>query len=150
MGRLSSTVYSLNYHIAWCPKYRLDILTDDVKNFLHDQILTIAMTKGCEVLALEIMPDHVHLFISATPLDSPTEIVKIFKGITAHRLFKKFPELKKRLWRNRLWPPSYYIATHEVAPIETIQKYIESQFTKLHPPFNKDSLRSEVVSRQNP
>jgi len=143
MGRLSSAVYSLNYHIVWCPKYRLDILTGDVKDFLHDQILTIAMTKGCEVLTLEIMPDHVHLFISATPLDSPTEIVKIFKGITALRLFKKFPELKKRLWRNRLWSPSYYIATHGVASIETIQKYIESQFTELHPPLKKGSLRSE-------
>ena len=55
MGRLSSAVYSLNYHIVWCPKYRLDILTGEVKEFLHDQILTIAETKEYEVLALEII-----------------------------------------------------------------------------------------------
>ena len=143
MGRLSSAVYDLNYHIVWCPKYRLDILTGEVKEFLHDQVLTIAETKGYEVLALEIMPDHVHLFISATPSDSPTEIVKVFKGVTALRIFKKFPDLKRRLWRNRLWSPSYYIATHGVASIETIQKYIESQFTELHPPVKTGGLRSD-------
>jgi putative transposase len=143
MGRLSSAVYSLNYHVVWCPKYRLDILTGDVKDFLHDQILTIAETKGYDVLALEIMPDHVHLFISATPTESPTEIVKIFKGITGLRLFKKFPELRERLWRNRLWSPSYYIATHGVANIETIQKYIESQFSELHPPDKSSGLSSD-------
>lgn len=96
MGRLSSAVYSLNYHIVWCPKYRLDVLTGEVKTFLEDQIQTIAEV-NYEVLALEVMPDHVHLFISATPLKSPTEIVKIFKGITALRLFKKFPELRETL-----------------------------------------------------
>lgn len=143
MGRLSSAVYNLNYHIVWCPKYRLDILTGEVKTFLEDQIQTIAEVNEYEVLALEVMPDHVHLFISATPLKSPTEIVKIFKGITALRLFKKFPKLRERLWRNRLWSPSYYIATHGVSSIETIQKYIESQFSELHPPDKSNGLRSD-------
>ena len=66
--------------------------------------------------------------------DSPTEIVKVFMGITALRLFSKFPDLRRRLWGNRLWSPANYIATHGVASIETIQSYIESQFTELHPP----------------
>jgi putative transposase len=144
MGRLSSAVYSLSYRIVWCPKYRLDVLTGEVKEFLHDQILTIAETKGYEVLALEIMLDHVHLFISATPTESPTEIVKVFKGVTALRLFKKFPDLRKRLWRNRLWSPSYYIATHGVASMEIIQRYVESQFSELHPPDKSGGLRSGV------
>jgi len=69
--------------------------------------------------------------------------VKVFRGITALRLFRKFPDLRRRLWRNRLWSPSYYVATHGVASIETVQKYIESQFTELHPPVKTGGLRSE-------
>jgi len=67
-----------------------------VKEFLKEQIYTIVATKDYEVLALGIMPDHLHLFISASPTESPMAIIKIFMGVTALRLFKKFPELRDR------------------------------------------------------
>ena len=98
-----------------------------VKEFLEDQIATIADTKGYEVLALEVMPDHVHLFVSATPFDSPTGIVKVFKGVTALRLFKKFPELRNKYWKGKLWSPSYYVGTAGHVSAETIQKYTEDE-----------------------
>lgn len=131
MGRKSSAVYNINYHLVWCPKYRKPILEKpEIKQFLEDQIRTIAATKGFEVLALEIMPDHLHLFVSTTPFNSPTEIVKVFKGVTALRLFKKFPELRKDYWKGKLWSPSYYVGTAGHVSAETIQKYIEEQTTK--------------------
>ena len=103
MGRKSAAVYDIKYHFVWCPRYRKPILEEPrVKEFLEDQIATIADTKGYEVLALEVMPDHVHLFVSATPFDSPTGIVKVFKGVTALRLFKKFPELRGKYWKGKL------------------------------------------------
>ena len=98
-----------------------------VKEFLEDQIATIAETKGYMVLALEVMPDHVHLFVSAPPFDSPTGIAKVFKGVTALRLFKKFPELRNKYWKGKLWSPSYYVGIEGHVFAETIQKYIEEQ-----------------------
>jgi len=98
-----------------------------VKEFLEDQIATIAEAKGYMVLALEVMPDHAHLFVSAPPFDSPTGIVKVFKGVTALRLFKKFPELMNKYWEGKLWSPSYYVGTAGHVSAETIQKYIEEQ-----------------------
>jgi len=128
MGRTSSATYNINYHLVWCPKYRKPILEKpEVKQFLEEQIHTIAATKGFEVLALEIMPDHLHLFVSAPPFDSPTEIVKVFKGVTALRLFKKFPELRNEYWKGKLWSPSYYVGTAGHVSAETIRKYIEEQ-----------------------
>ena len=110
MGRKSSAVFNINYHLVWCPKYRKQLLEKpEVKQFLEDQIHTIAATKGFELLALETQPDHTHLFISAPPFDSPTEIVKVFKGVTALRLFIKFPELRNEYWKGKLWSPSYYV-----------------------------------------
>lgn len=81
MGRKSSAVYNVNYHFVWCPKYRKPILEEPrVKEFLEDQIHTIAETKEHEILALEVMPDHIHLFISTTPFEDPTAIVKVSRA----------------------------------------------------------------------
>jgi putative transposase len=132
MGKTSSASYNINYHLVWCPKHRKPILEEpEVKQFLEEQIYTIAATKGFEVLALEVMPDHLHLFVSAPPFDSPTEIVKVFKGVTALRLFKKFPELRNLFWKGKLWSPSYYVGTAGYVSAETIRRYIEEQTTKL-------------------
>lgn len=132
MGRTSSATYNINYHLVCAQNTEKSILEKpEVKQFLEDQIHTIAATKGFEVLALEIVPDHLHLFVSAPPFDSPTEIVKVFKGVTALRLFKKFPELRNEYWKGKLWSPSYYVGTAGHVSAETIHKYIEEQ--AIHP-----------------
>jgi len=125
MGRTSSAVYEINYHIVWCPKYRKPILKRKVKEYLEDLIKTIAETKGWKVIELEVMPDHIHLFISAPPFEAPTDIVKVLKGVTAKRIFEKFPELKKKeFWGSSLWSPSYYVGTAGHVSAKTIKKYI--------------------------
>jgi len=128
MGRTSSAVYEINYHIVWCPKYRKPVLVEEVREFLEEQIKTIAETKGWEIIELEVMPDHIHLFISAPPFEAPTNIVKILKGVTAKRLFEKFPELReKEFWGGHIWSPSYYVGTAGHVSAETIKKYIEGE-----------------------
>ena len=128
MGRKSSAVYEINYHIVWYPKYRKAILVKEYKKFLEEVIKTIAYTKNWEILETEIMPDHIHLFISTDPFESPTNIVKILKGITAKRMFERFPELKENhFWNSGLWSPSYYIGTAGQVSAETIKKYIAGE-----------------------
>jgi putative transposase len=127
MGKASSAVYNINYHIVWCPKYRKNILEGKVKEFLEDQLETIAATKDYKILEIRVMPDHIHLFIEANPFDSPTNIVKIFKGVTSLRMFKKFPELREQLWRGVLWSPSYYVGTAGHVSAEIIERYIKAQ-----------------------
>ncbi|MGC2680967.1 MAG: transposase, partial [Candidatus Nitrosopolaris sp.] len=41
MGKKSSAVYNINYHIVWCPKFRKPILVDKVKEFVEEQLETI-------------------------------------------------------------------------------------------------------------
>ena len=76
---------------------------------------------------MEVMPDHVHLFISATPNHSIVSMIKALKGVSARFLFKKRPDLKKQLWGGHLWNPSYYVGTVGHISEETVKKYIESQ-----------------------
>jgi putative transposase len=88
MGKGSSASYNINYHIVWSSKFRKPILTGKVKTFAEEQLETIAETKGYKLLESRVMPDHIHLFIEANPFDSPTNIVKIFKGVTYSRSFQ--------------------------------------------------------------
>jgi len=127
MNKSISAVYNINYHIVWCPKYRHHVLVREIRNFLQECIETIATTKGWKILDLRVQPDHIHLFISSPPFDSPTAIVKILKGTTALRLFKKFPQLHYKFRKGNLWSPSYYVGTAGHVSAKTIQKYIEAQ-----------------------
>ena len=122
--KTSSSVYNINYHIVWCPKYRKPILTGNIKQFLKTCLETIAETKEWKILELQIMPDHIHLFISAKPMFSPTAMVKVLKGVSGLQLFKQYPELKKDYWGGHIWSPSYYVGTAGKVSAETIRKYI--------------------------
>ncbi len=84
-------VYNLNYHIVFCPKYRRKCLVGDVKERCEVLIREkITELKG-EVVALEIMPDHVHLFIAVPPDHAPNFIVNQVKGVTSRVLRQEFP-----------------------------------------------------------
>jgi REP-associated tyrosine transposase len=130
VGKKSSAVYNINYHIVWCPKFRKPILVGKVKEFVEEQLETIAQAKGYKILEAKVMPDHIHLFVEADPFDSPTNIVKIFKGVTGLRMSRKFPDLESKLWRCVMWSPSYYVGTAGNVSAETIERYIGEQQTE--------------------
>jgi putative transposase len=123
-------VYNVNYHFVWSTKYRRKVLVGNVANDLHMLHELIAQKKGVTLVTQEIMPDHVHLFVTAHPKFSPANIVKIFKGITAKKLFEQHPEIKSNLWNGHLWNPSYYVGTCGDTTKDVVQMYIETQKVK--------------------
>lgn len=121
-------VANVNYHIVFCVKYRRKILSGEISIFLKDTILDIAKDKNFKIKAMEIgQSDHVHLFVSAHPKYSIGQIVKWIKGISGIKLFKKFPDLTKKLWKGKLWSNTYYVETIGSTCEENIRKYIENQ-----------------------
>ena len=125
-----TVVYNVNYHIVWSTKYRRKVLQNDVETFLKETLKTIANEKGFQIKTMEIMPDHVHVFVSAHPKIAPSHIYKMLKGISGRKLFDRFPELRQKLWKGKLWNPSTYIETIGHISEETVRKYIEAQKTK--------------------
>lgn len=117
--------YLINYHMVWIPKYRRKILTGEVAEETEKILRAIAEEKGWEILALEVMPDHIHLFTSAPPKYAPADIVKVFKGWSARYLLKQFPDLARKTGRGTLWAPSYYISTAGAVSSEIVRRYIE-------------------------
>jgi putative transposase len=122
-----TAVYNINYHFVWSTKYRRKILFPPIDETLKGAITALCKKHAYELLALEIMPDHVHVFLSAPPKIAPAVIAKILKGSTTRQLFVKHPELKKKLWGGHLWNPSYYVGTAGQVSSDTISRYIEAQ-----------------------
>lgn len=121
----SSCVYNLSYHIIWCPKYRLPVLVGEVAERLRVLILEKAAENGWVVRSIEVMPDHVHVFLSATPSDSVARILAVLKGGTSKALRTEFPCLRRRL--PTLWTRSYYVESVGHVSEKTIERYIQDQ-----------------------
>jgi putative transposase len=117
----------INYHLIFCPKRRRKVLVNAVKVRL-DSILREVLTElDCTVLALEIMPDHLHLFVSAPPTLAPHQIVRRIKGRSSRILRQEFPHL---LRLPSLWTRSYFASTAGNVSSQTIQRYIAEQRTR--------------------
>ena len=118
----SNAVSLLNYHFVWIPKRRKKVLVGDVATRLRQVFLDLAIEKGWDILALEVAPDHVHLFVSVKPVDAPHLVVKAFKGRSSYYLRREFPQLKKL---PSLWTNSYFVSTAGNVSSDVIRRYIE-------------------------
>ena len=137
--------YNINYHIIWIPKYRKPILKDKVAEVLKQIIDGQCKSYGWKNLALEVQPNHIHLFLTAKPSWKPSQIVNILKGNTARQLRLLFPELKYLGYKQHfgkgfpsLWADGYYIGTAGHVSQEQVIRYIMEQ--EGDKPFNYDIL----------
>lgn len=121
----NKAVYNIGYHLIWCPKYRRKVLVGDVEARLREIFLEKANELGITIETMEIMPDHVHLFVKSPPTLAPHFIVQQLKGISSRLLRQEFSQLKKRL--PTLWTRSYYCESVGHISEAAIRKYIEDQ-----------------------
>ncbi len=128
LKKSSHAVYNCAYHLIWCPKYRRKVLTGLVEKRLKELLLEKANEHNWNIEKMEVMPDHVHVFIKVHTVDSPNHIVSQLKGYTAFSLRKEFPFLKSRL--PSLWTRSYFCESVGHISEATIKKYIEEQKNK--------------------
>ena len=126
-SRKANCVYNLGYHIIWCPKYRRKVLVGQVEDDLKALLLQKAAEMNISIEKMEIMPDHVHLFVKCDPTDCPSWVVSQLKGYTSHELRSLHPHLKSRL--PTLWTRSFYVESIGHISEDTIKRYIEDQKT---------------------
>ena len=121
----SGAVFSLKYHLVWCPKYRRPVLEGAIEKRLREVLEDVRAEHGWTIHALEVMPDHVHLFIESDPIYSVAEIVNRLKGASSRILRSEFNALRSRL--PTLWSRSYYAGTVGAVSDAVVRRYIESQ-----------------------
>lgn len=120
-------VYSLQYHIVWCTKYRRKVLTNGIDDDLKRYLTDLADEYHFTITAMEVMPDHIHMQVTCSPQFELPRMLKILKGNTARWLFMAHPEIKRQLWGGHLWNPSYCVVTVSGRSRELVEQYICSQ-----------------------
>lgn len=121
----SNVVHRCIYHVVWTPKYRRPVLAEGVDERLKVILSEVAIDTECELMALEVMSDHVHLLVQVDPQFGIHKFVKTAKGRSSRLLRQEFSWLKSRL--PTLWTNSYFVATVGGAPLEIVKQYVENQ-----------------------
>jgi len=126
------SAYSINYHLVWIPRYRKRVLVWPIEVRLKELLVEITSQYSFEILAVEVMPNHVHLFVSAPPKFAPADIARLFKGITSRKLKAEFVSIRRQYWGGNatLWAEGYYVGTAGHVSAETIKRYIEESQKK--------------------
>ena len=126
--RTRHAVYDLKYHMVWIPKYRKQILSREVAEYLREVFERIAEEYEFRIDTMEVVEDHVHIFVEAPPRYSPAEVVQVMKSVSAREVFKKFAKLRKQLWAGELWSDGYFVrSVGDKVTADIIRKYIEYQ-----------------------
>lgn len=120
-------IYSIQYHVVWCTKYRQKVLLGEVDVSLKEILSKIAEDNDFEVVEMATDVDHIHLLIDCSPQHQIPNILKALKGASARLLFQRHPELKANLWGGNLWNPSYFIATVSENTEKQVRDYINNQ-----------------------
>ena len=122
-------IFSCQYHVIFCPKYRRGVLDESISKRLKEIVLERQVEYKYKVLEIEVMPDHVHMILSVNPRTSGIYLtVSKIKGVTAKMLRDEFPVLRSKL--PCLWSGSIFVSSVGVVTLEMVNKYIEDQKNK--------------------
>ena len=119
--------YNISYHIVWIPKYRKQIIDDEIETKLKQILYDKASLLGIQIGAIECMPDHVHLFIKSNVNRTVSYIVKMMKGYSSRLLRQQFKHLNKY---KSLWAPGYFCETIGNITEKSVIRYINNQKNK--------------------
>jgi len=109
------SVYTLNYHLVQCIKYRRKVL--DFPEIIDEL-----------KIAIEPDLDHVHILFKAKPQTDLVKFINNWKSATSKVLRNKFREkIKNRLWKDTFWSGSYCLITTGQTTLDQVKKYVESQ-----------------------
>jgi putative transposase len=103
------------------------LVDDALIDLLKQKINDISKTFEVDVLGVECDKDHFHLLFKCKPtLDIP-KYLNTLKTISSREINRKFPDVKKLLYDNAFWSPSYFLATSGQVTLDQLKKYVDNQ-----------------------
>jgi len=126
--RTHHNIYETHYHIVFPIKYRKALLQNDIPLAITKIADEIADRYDIEFEKIGYDQNHIHILTNFPPKYSGSDVVRIFKSITARELFKQFPLLRKQLWGGEFWSDGFYFATvSERGDWKSVERYVTNQ-----------------------
>lgn len=121
----NNIVFSCNYHVVFCPKYRRPVLVGAVEKRLKEISLEVCVERASQLVEIECDKDHVHMVLSVDPQFGIHKLVKLIKGRSSHHLRLEFAHLKSKL--PSMWTNSYFVSTIGGVTLDVVKKYVQNQ-----------------------
>ena len=121
------SVFSLNYHLIMCVKYRRNVIDDVISNRLRDIFLYIAPKYNISLDEWNHDCDHVHILFRGQPNTEISKFINAYKSATSRLIKKEFPEIRKSLWKEMFWSQSFCLISTGGVTTDIIRDYIRSQ-----------------------
>lgn len=134
----SHNVTVLLYHLVFPAKYRRAVIDEAVDAVLKDVCLEIEARYEIKFLEIGSDGDHIHFLVQSVPTYSVTKLVRMIKSLTAREVFRRCPQVKKKLWGGEFWSDGYFGSTvGKHGDEDMISRYVKNQgegksYKKLH------------------
>ena len=77
---MASTYTQIHIHAIFAVKYRISLITDRWKERLHKYMTGIVQNHKHKIIAINSMPDHLHMCFGMRPTQSLSDLMRIVKG----------------------------------------------------------------------
>ena len=123
------------YHLVWKTKYALDLFKSVYyRKVCEGALRQVAMNYGYKIYEMQVMPDHVHLFVECPKNISISKTLQLFKGISSRMLRRNFSFLREH---KHLWSPGKFYRSVGNVSWDVIQNYIANSQGSWSLPDNK-------------
>lgn len=120
-------VYDLNYHLILVTKYRRKVLNDIISSELKEMFNRIGEKYGIECVAFNHDIDHIHVLFRTKPATNLSKFLNAYKSATSRIIKRKYPEVREKLWEEKFWGHSFYLATAGGVTVDILKEYVKSQ-----------------------
>jgi len=119
---MPNTYTQIHIHCIFAVKYRQALITRDWKERLHQYITGIVQNHTHKMIAINSMPDHLHMLFGMRPTQSLSDLMRIVKGDSSEWINKM--RLTPIPFR---WQEGYGAFSYEKKKISVVAAYIANQ-----------------------
>ena len=118
----------LLYHLVFPLKYRKSVINREIGEGLKQICMEISERYEVHFVEIGYESNHVHFLVQSVPSYSVSKMITMLKSITAKELFKRYPEIKAKLWGGKFWTSGFYANTvGQYSNEEVIKAYVKNQ-----------------------
>jgi len=126
--RLSAPCSLGLHHLVFTPKYRRGVFDRALLRACEQAMRNVCDDFGVSLVEFNGEDDHVHLLIEYPPTIQLSRLVNSLKGVSARVLRRDYSKkVRKYLWGEHFWSPSYFVGSVGGAPLEVLRRYIKDQ-----------------------
>ena len=92
---------------------------------VRDICRQVCAENGVEIIKGVLSADHVHMFVSVPPKLAISDLVRLMKGRSSHKIQREFPQIKRRYWGRRVWGRGYFSTTNGAITEDIVLQYLE-------------------------